>query len=52
LRAADRSVVLTARSVSTVGFVAGPGATGALALPASLGVVGMVVALLVGADAG
>ena len=35
-----------------LGFVAGPGATGALALPASLGVVGMVVALLVGADAG
>jgi hypothetical protein len=28
------------------------GATGALAFPASLGVVGMVVALLVGANAG
>ena len=52
LRAADRSVVLTARGVSTVGFVTALGATGALAFPASLGVVGMVVALLVGADAG
>jgi hypothetical protein len=52
LRAADRSVVLTARGVSMLGFVAVLGATGALAFPASLGVVGMVVALLVGADAG
>jgi hypothetical protein len=52
LRAADRSVVLTARGVSTVGFVTVLGATGALAFPASLGVVGMVVALLVGANAG